>query len=327
MKKLPRLSHLVLVSLVLMSCSLYSRDSLGTRSPFLPLESGINSRLGFRWFLNDGFNARFIEQSYNGLEVSFKHNISLTVQHKTFFRDDAIHHHLSDLRVSYRKLFTPEDNIPILEYGTFLYVKAGVFEWFPTHTNVQQIIENAEAYITPPIIYGGSGYLRAPLLKDRSLQMYLGAHSGDLINNEAEAELFNAFLHYEKTVIFNLGVSARAGKAQASKHLVNHAYLFYRPKMEKLSLDIQAGKLPAYDQSPYGIHLGMYRDFKYVRLGGYYQRRLNQQTKGEIAGVSWNITGPPRLAKIVNSFNIIYDFNTNTIWMWMPLLKLDIEYK
>ena len=134
-------------------------------------------------------------------------------------------------------------------------------------------------------------------------------------------------MNYTKIFKYSLGLSTQIGIAQGSQHIVNFAQILYKPKLENLQCDVRIGKLPTYDETPYGIHLGITRRFKYISLGGYYEKRLNQNTKGEIAGVQWNIIEPPKLAKFVSTFNLFYDFNTNTIWMWIPILKINIQYK
>lgn len=305
---------------------LFSQDTTQKRSVFLPQQATFNNNLNFRWFLNDGFNAQFIEQMYNGVRFQFSNNIDVFVQHKTFFAGDSVRHVLSDVRLSYYKLFTPSDNIPVLSNGAILDVKLGMFEWFPTYSNVQQIIENADKFIYPSKIYGGSILLNSPLTKDQSLRFQFAAHSGDLINKELDPELLDVFLNYTRLFKYEIGVSAQVGQAQGSQHVVNYAHLLFQPKIEKLSFNVKLGKLPTYDNTPYGFHIGLSREFKYVLLGGYYERRLNQDTKGHIAGFSWHIKGPPALAKFVSTFSFIYDINSNTVWMWIPLLKIDIQY-
>lgn len=294
---------------------------------FVPQSAMFGAYSNFHWFLNDGFDANFTDHLYLRASLKYGRNFELVVINKTKFKSDSHQNKFSDIYCNYRGNIKDNARVPIFRYGTYLNLKIGVIEWYPTYTNVQLILENAEKFINPSQIYGGSIISITPLTRDKSLNINIGAHTGDLMHNDLDAELVNLFLNYTKKFKYSLGVSTQVGIAQGSRHVVNFAQVLYQPRLEKMQFDIRIGKLPTNDETPYGIHLGINRTFKYISLGGYYERRLNQETKGEIAGISWNIIGPPKLAKFVSTFNLFYDFNTNTIWMWIPLLKIDIQYK
>ncbi len=306
----------------------FSQDSTKHTPFFFPKSISFAASSNFHWYLNDGLKGDFTDQMYLQANLKYGRNLDFVIINKTKSRNGSVNNRFSDVYFNYRNNLKANANRPIFKYGLFLNLKIGVIEWYPTFTNVQMILENAEKFINPSQIYGGSIVSTIPITSDRSLNVHLGAHSGDLIhNNKLDAELLDLYLNYTKVFKYNLGVSAQIGIAQGSKHVVNFAHLLYQPKLEKVQFDVKMGKLPTIDQSPYGIHIGATRNFKYISLGGYYERRIDQNTKGEIAGVTWNIIGPPKLAKFVSTFNLFYDFNTNTIWMWIPLLKIDINYR
>jgi len=305
----------------------YSQDSTKHVPFFIPQSTSFGISSNFHWFLNDGLKGDFTDQMYIQANLKYSRNFEFVIVNKTKSKNGSLQNKFSDIYFNYRNNFKANDKIPIFKYGSFVNLKVGIIEWYPTFTNVQLILENAEKFNNPSQIYGASMVSSTPLTKDKSLNVHLGAHTGDLINNNLNAELLDLYMNFTKIFKYNLGVSAQVGIAQGSKHVVNFAHLLYQPKIEKVQFDIKMGKLPTNDQTPYGIHLGATRKFKYISLGGYYERRLDQNTRGEIAGISWNIIGPPKLAKFVSTFNLFYDFNTNTIWMWIPLLKIDINYR
>jgi len=307
--------------------SVYSQDSIKKVPFFIPQTTSFSINSNFHWFINEGIHGKFVDQMYINANLRYNRNLQIVVINKTKLKNDTLQNKFSDIYFNYTNNFKANAKIPIFKYGSYLNLKVGMLEWFPTFTNVQLILENAEKYINPSQIYGGSIISITPLTRDIALNIHLGAHTGDLIYNKLDPELLDLYLNYTKIFKYSLGISTQIGIAQGSKHVVNFAHLLYQPKFEDIQFDVKIGKLPTIDETPYGIHLGFTRKFKYISLGGYYEKRLNQDTKGEIAGVSWSIIGPPKLAKFVSTFNLFYDFNTNTIWMWIPILKIDIRYK
>jgi hypothetical protein len=117
------------------------------------------------------------------------------------------------------------------------------------------------------------------------------------------------------------------GIAQGCPEYINYAYLKYLPQWEKIHFTFKLGYLPTYGETPWGIHMGLYRNFKYIRLGGFYERRLNQNTTGEIGGITFGIIGPPKLAKFLRNFNVHFLLNSNKIWMMIPVVQLKIQHK
>lgn len=306
---------------------IYSQDTI-EKMPFLiPQTTSFNVNSNFHWFISDGINTNFTDQMYVRANLKYSRNFELVVINKTKLKNDTLQNKFSDIYFSYRNNFKANEEIPVFKYGSLMNIKVGILEWYPSFTNVQLILENAEKYMNPPQIFGGSINSNTPLTRDRSLIINLGAHTGDLINKKLDPELYDLNMNYTKIFKYNLGISAQVGIAQGSQHLVNYAHILYQPKLEKMQIDVKIGKLPAYDVTPYGIHLGVTRKFKYISLGGYYEKRLNQNINGEIAGITWSIIGPPKLAKFVSTFNFFYDFNTNTIWMWIPIMKIDIQHR
>lgn len=304
-----------------------AQDSIKKLPFFIPRSTTIDLNTNFHWFMHKGLNSKWTDQMYINARFKYTRNIDIVIVNKTKSVNDKLENTFSDIYINYRNDFKANDKIPLFKYGSYLDLKIGMLEWFPTFTNVQLILENVDKYINPSHIYGGSVLSRTPLTRDKSLNFQLAAHTGDLIYNDLDPELLDLYLNYTKIFIYKLGISAQIGRAQGSKDFVNFAHIIYQPKLEEIQMDIKVGKLPTYEETPYGFHIGFSRNFKYISLGGYYEKRIDQNTKGNIAGVQWSIIGPPKLAKFVNTFNVFYDFNTTTLWMWIPIIKIDIQHK
>lgn len=318
--------------LTILSClseivCVFSQDSIKHTAFIIPQSTEISVRSNFHWFLNDGFDTNFTDQMYVQVSLKYSSNFEFVVINKSKWINNFLQNKFSDVYLNYHNNFKANANIPVFKYGTFLNLKIGVIEWYPTYTNIQLILANADKFINPDQIYGASITSITPLTSDNSLTIHLSAHTGDLIHKKLNPELLDLYTNYTKIFKYNLGLATQIGIAQGSQHVVNFAHILYQPKIEKMQFDFKLGKLPTIDESPYGIHVGFTRTFKYISIGGYYEKRLNQTAGTKIGGISWSIIGPPKLAKFVSAFNWIYDFNTNTIWMWIPILRIDIKNK
>lgn len=106
---------------------------------------------------------------------------------------------------------------------------------------------------------------------------------------------------------------------------MSEAFVHYSPTLfGDLRIDLRAGKLPGMDQTPYGARISLEKPFKYVALGGYYERRLNQPAGRQIMGFSWRVISPPILAKLMGTFLLAYDLRTNALRATIPFIKMNI---
>lgn len=215
----------------------------------------------------------------------------------------------------------------LLPYGFTLDAKAGKLEWYPNFSDMQFIVENIDLYEEPPSMYGASLRLTIPLNKKESLYAHFGGYSGDLSADKIEPELKDAYLRVTPELFKDVGLKAQIGQSEGTKHLVKEAYLSYAPTFfGNLTLDTRIGKLAGRDETPYGIHLGISRKFKYIELGGYYERRLEQDPDTEhILGFYWTILAPEPLVKFINEFHIMYDTNSDTLHFTIPFLRVSTE--
>ncbi|MCX6841243.1 MAG: hypothetical protein NTX53_03015 [candidate division WOR-3 bacterium] len=229
---------------------------------------------------------------------------------------------LTELFFRYSKKF------PILPYGLQVRAKAGKVEWYPIFTDPELIIENFDLYLHPKSIYGVNLTTDVPLTSRGYLNAHVDFSSGDLSSAKPIPTFKNAFLRFTPGLfIKDLGLSAQVGRTEGTRHIVSEAFVHYSPTiLGDLKLDFRVGKLPGKDQTPYGARISLERPFKYIALGGYYERRLNQPAGRQIMGFSWRIISPPWLARFMSTFMVSYDTNTNTLWANIPLIAASIGW-
>jgi hypothetical protein len=205
--------------------------------------------------------------------------------------------------------------------------RAGKLEWFPSFTEPRLVIEHIDEYLNPTSFYGVNLSAGAMLYEPFRISAYAEGFSGDLIDQNVKPQLTEAVLRAEPQLIGDLGIRAQVGKSPASIHAVNYAYLNFRPTfLEYLTLDLRGGKLAALDQTPYGVHVGLIGTFEYIELGGYYERRIDQEPGTQILGFYYRIIGPPLLARILGTYQVLYDFNTNTLRFTIPFIAVNFNW-
>ncbi len=317
----------VILLLFILLCSRSSGQHYdGYSSMFKPYRTVLDISSNFHWRLSDGINTNFVDKVKISARMIINQNFQFVFENKVRYQDKTIKNKFADFFLKYSKRIKPDFEIPLFNYGARLDIQLGIIEWIPTYTNIQLILENAEQFVNPYHIYGATLKSTTPLNAGNDLNLHFDAHTGDLLYNDIDAEIVNLFLDFRKTFKYQIGADIQAGHAQGSQHALNFAYIFYAPEVENVSFTFKTGKLPSYDESPYGIHLGFMRRFKYIAVGAYYEKRIDQNTEGEIAGISWSIIGPPELAKLVSTFSFHYDFNMDTIWMWLPLFNMSMRH-
>jgi hypothetical protein len=220
-----------------------------------------------------------------------------------------------------------QSTIPISTINLNYTVRAGKLEWYPDFDDPRLVLEHIDLYTNPTDFYGVNLAVGAMLYEPARISAYAEGYSGDLIDQSVKPKLTEAVLRADPSLIGDFSFHAQAGKSQSSIHAVNYAFLAYRPTLgDFLSLDARIGKLVAIDQTPYGIHLGLVGSFKYIELGGYYERRLNQDPGTQILGFYYRIIGPPELARFLGMYQILYDFNTNTLRFTIPFLSFNFNW-
>ncbi len=166
----------------------------------------------------------------------------------------------------------------------------------------------------------------APLNSKGTLLAHLGSHSGDLISQDVKPVINDAYLRYTPQLMTDVGVKVQVGESQATRHFVNEAFINYTPRFFEIFFDVRIGKLAGVDDTPYGIHFGVERVFKFVRLGGYYERRLNQAEGERILGFYWSFVSSSIVGRLYNVYHLVYDTNTNTLRFFLPFIALDFRF-
>lgn len=318
------------VNLIAISTIAHLACAQASWNQLIPIKSELSLNTNFHWNLEESISKNewdLISQArLNGIITWSKYLTFNIVNEISFNKGQRVENEWRVFQLQYRRNI-PTKKWPIFKYGIRVDAKAGWLEWRPKLTNIQMIFDNADAYFNPSRFWGMSLYAVIPFTKDRALKLNIRGHSGDLFGKTIEQNIQDVYINYQKTLKNKLGVSAQMGLAQGNQHFVNFAYFSYAPKWEDVKLTFKLGKLPARDETPYGVHFRISRTFKYIALGGYYERRLNQQTIEQIAGFSWRIVGPPKLLKIFSTFRLSFNFNTNTVLSNVPLFKVKVNHK
>ncbi len=217
--------------------------------------------------------------------------------------------------------------LPVPPYGLRAIVKAGKVERYPRFSDLELIMENWDKYLNPDRFYGADVCLDIPLVRSGWLNAHADFSSGDLASSKPVPVLYNAFLRLTPDLfVKNFGLTAQVGRSEETKHWVSEAVVRYSPTVFRdLNVDLRAGRLPGRDSTPFGARISVWKPFKYIALGAYYERRLNQTAGTHLMGFSWRIIGPPWLARFMSTFLICYDTNTNTLWAHIPFVEVDIR--
>lgn len=303
---------------------LHAQDTVRKIPFFVPQSTSFYASSSIRLSFKPGKNFS-VDNMNLGLILKYSDKVQVNIINRTNAPDELNQYEFTDINLQFSNNFQTKKTL--LKYGSSINVKLGKALWFPMFTNELLVFENAERYINPAQIIGGTYISKTLLTEDSAICFNLAAHTGDIVNHTIDAEVYDYNLSYSKTFKWNLGFTAQAGKAFGSNHLVNYAYIKYEPKSEKLEFDIRAGKLQALDETPYGIHCGIKRVFTHLTIGGYFEKRINQKQHDVIAGLSWGFTGDSFWSKLFSNFNIIYDFSSSTLWMWLPIIKINIQNK
>jgi hypothetical protein len=278
-----------------------------------------------KWEFDEGFGGKWVD------EVRFTGAADLTEKWRVVavdemrFDDNRTSNNLTRVFIQYHNIFRFNKEKVLAPQSVSINLKAGLLEWYPALNDPRLVAENIDKYFNPQSFYGSSIQVRVPIDKKEILTAYLGAHTGDVLDASVKPALQDAYLMIKVPVVKNTQINAQVGKYQGSKHLVNFCYLQYKPTVELVTFDLRAGKLPALDQSPYGVHIGVIRPFKFIEIGGYYQRRLNMIGTKQIFGVTWRFLKPKKLVEVMNTYNFLYDSNTNTLRFIIPFIHLNVK--
>ena len=286
------------------------------------------------WEISEGVQGQWMDLLRVRGQLLLGSQISVGVENLTrIYKNAQTVNELAQVYVQYSTFISHKKKFPLFRYPTMITVSAGKLVWYPTFRDPRLIAENIDLFKDPVSFYGVSGDLLMPLLRDRSLLLRISGHTGDLIGNSANPKLENLYVSFHHAIYKKFGIAIQVGQAQGSQHLVNYAYLYYRPMIEQLQLGFKAGKLVSLDAIPYGFEISIERRFKYFAIGGYYQRRINQQSyfeqhkrDAQIFGFTWRIIGPPKLKYIFDTYQFIYDSNTETFRFVIPFFMANMFF-
>jgi hypothetical protein len=278
-----------------------------------------------KWELEEGLGGKWVDEIRFLGAVELSDEWRIVAVDEMRFDDNTTSNALTRAFIHYHKVFKFNKEKIGVPQSVSINVKAGLLEWYPSLNDPRLVAENIDKYFNPESFYGSSVQVRVPIDKKELLTAYVGAHTGDVLDASVKPALQDAYLILRLPLVKNTLINAQFGRYQGSKHLVNFCYLQYKPKVELVTFDVRAGKLPALDQSPYGIHIGVSRPFKFIEIGGYYQRRIDMIGNKQIFGVTWRFLKPKKLVEVMNTYNFLYDSNSNTLRFIIPFIHLNIN--
>lgn len=203
-------------------------------------------------------------------------------------------------------------------------LQAGKLEYYPNYLDPELIKENLNKYLDPPDFYGSILRMDYEIYEPLRITSFFSGYYGYFTDTKkSHGNVTNAYLNAQPEIIKYGGINVKTGITEGSKYAVSEAYAYYSPIVEDIvKIDLRAGKLIGIDAYPYGARIGAEILLKYIAVGGYYERRINQPENERFFGLYWRIIGPPELEKFFGDYQLIYDTNTNTLRFNIPFLKI-----
>ncbi len=291
----------------------------------VPVETTFQITSNYHWNIPDGANGFFVDYLRAYFSFRLYNNLRFAAINESTFEGNTLHNDFPEYYVGYSFSSAMLKKPGILTHLEYLDLRAGRLRWFPKYSKITLFFSDPNSFIDPASFSGLSLYSRIMVIRKLNLKINIGAISGDVFTGDPGARLYDLNVNWNQRVYKKLGFELQVGISQGSQHVVNWSYAYYEPKWNDVEFTLQAGKLPGYDESPYGMHVGLARNFNFIRIGGFYERRVDQHTRAEIAGITWGFIGNSTIAKIFNTFQINYDFNTNTVWVYIPVFSLDLK--
>ncbi len=259
--------------------------------------------------------------------LTLKNNVVIGAEVKSNKGNNAYWYEFDKRTTKLSQLYLQYSNtFKIFKFDLTFNVRMGKLEYFPTYTEPQLILDNIDQFLNPPSFYGAMFDANVMFWKPINLEGHFNANSLDVRDESYKGSINDAYLSINPELKFKLGARVSAGKIQGTKYGVNEAYAYYAPFIQKtVRLDLRAGKLPGLDETPYGVRIGGEGYFKYFALGAYYERRLNQDNENKYIGFYWRIINPPELVSFLNSYQIIYDTNSDVLRFNIPFLTVTIK--
>lgn len=259
--------------------------------------------------------------------LTLKNNVILAAEVKSNKGNDAYWYEFNKRSTRLSQLYMQYSNMfPIFKFDLTTNIRIGKLEYFPSYNEPQLILDNIDQFLNPPSFYGAIFTADMSFWKPIRLEGHFNANTADLNNTNSKGSINDAYLSINPETKFKLGARVSAGKIQGTKYGVNEAYAYYSPMVQKIfRLDLRAGKLPGLDQTPYGVRIGGEGYFKYFALGAYYERRINQKNDEKFIGFYWRIINPPEVVSFLNSYQIIYDTNSDILRFNIPFLTITLK--
>jgi hypothetical protein len=316
-----------LLFVCLFGCVPNHLNSQNTSPPkfYQPTGFGLDLNGDGKWEIPEGLKGKWVDEFRLMAWLDLPKHLKLVGVDEMRFDKGIRSNRLTRLYLNYANVIRPKQSKKLIPSSIFLDMSAGLLEWYPKLNDPRLVAENIDKYFSPESFYGSSLYARMQFGTKERFSACVGAHTGDLFGGSTKPALYDAYLIYKQPFIKNFGLQTQVGRFQGSIHLVNYAYLYYSPSVEKMNFEFRAGKLPGIDRAPYGLHIGLKRAFNYLELGGYYQKRLNYTENRQIFGFTWRFLKPKALVDVMNTYNFMYDTNAKTLRFLLPVVRLNVN--
>lgn len=206
--------------------------------------------------------------------------------------------------------------------------KIGKVEYFPKFEDTRLIVENFDLYLRPPQFYGATLTLNITTRKLNFVSFFFDGISGDITDfNSLKPDIKELVFRFYPTFFKDFSFYSQIGRSLSSIHVINYAYFIYSPGLfNYFNFSIKLGKLPALDAAPYGVRFTIEREFNFLLIGGYYERRINQPPGGSIIGFYWRILKPDELVEIFGAYRFMYDSNAGVLAFNIPFLLIRVNF-
>jgi len=258
----------------------------------------------------------------NTLRTHVDKKYQIFISKETDFTSGAIRNRFLNFNLQYHNRVKFSFGKKAFPHRVLVSAILGYQQWRPRYRISRLLFENPRSYFNPERFLGLSYSIDVPLTRYKSWSVSYRGYTGKA-PSAGSIQLLTSefFLRGSESWKNGFGFQCQVGLAPGIWHLVNLAVLTYRHTYEKVRISIKLGKLVGVNRAPYGARLAVNRSFRFISLGFYYEERLGY-TGDHIAGINIRVIGPSKLSKMLNTFRFGYSVNTNSLYCFIPLVRL-----
>jgi hypothetical protein len=217
------------------------------------------------------------------------------------------------------------NSFKVLKRNLVINMYAGRLEYYPNYNDPRFYYDNIGLFDKPPAYYGAALKAYYVIFKKSNLDSYIDVNSGDLLGNSGYKAMLNEiYVSYTPKINKDIYGHGKIGKYPGSQFLINEAYISFEHKFKSITPFAEAGRLPGYDLSPFGVRIGAKYSNKYFTIGLYYENRLGIFNFNEMHyfSVFLSVLKPKLLASILSNGAILYEPGSRSIKFRIPIVNL-----